>query len=82
MLANVTANQIHNPVLSDLLAPRSWAASAAVKLIEMCSDAKPAMLCGVALAGSCRKSSRWSSRMPCRRVTSDTGSSAKSRGKA
>jgi hypothetical protein len=51
-----------------------------VKLIEMCSDANAAMLCGVLIAGSVRKATRWSSRTPWRRVTSEAGRFAKAEG--
>ena len=78
----VTANQIHSAIFSLRPAPSRWAATAAAKLIEMCSDAKAAMLCGVLVAGSARKATRWSSRTCCRRVTSEWGSPAKSAGYA
>jgi hypothetical protein len=78
----VTANQIHSAIFSLRPAPSMWAATAAAKLIEMCSDANAATLCGVLVAGSARKATRWSSSTCWRRVTSEWGSPAKSAGEA
>jgi hypothetical protein len=78
----VTPNQIHSAIFSLRPAPNRCAATAAAKLIEMCSEANAAMLCGVAVAGCARNSTRWSSSTCCRRVTSEWGRPAKSAGYA
>ena len=72
----VTPNHTQSAILSRRPAPSACAASTAVKLMAMCSDANAAIACGVAVAGSCRTAIRWSIRTACRCVTSDTGSPA------